>query len=72
MKYRLINGKELTTKDGVQIEKDVNNNKYTLAIPKANPTVHAGQITIKAANSIATVTHELTLNILGICCFLSL
>lgn len=62
---RLINGKELTTKDGVQIEKDVNSNKYTLVIPKANPTVHAGLITIKAANNIAVVTHEITLNILG-------
>ena len=68
---RLINGKELTTKDGVQFEKDVNNNKYTLAIPKANPTVHAGLITIKAANNIATVTHELTLSILGINHFLA-
>lgn len=56
----------MTTKDGVQIEKDVNNNKYTLVIPKANPTVHAGLITIKAANNIGTVTHDLTLNILGI------
>ena len=64
-KTRLINGKELTTKDGVQIEKDVNNNRYVLVIPKANPTVHAGQITIKAANNIGTVTHELTLHILG-------
>ena len=64
-KTRLINGKELTTKDGVQIEKDVNNNRYALVIPKANPTVHAGQITIKAANNIATATHELTLHILG-------
>jgi len=61
----LINGKELTTKDGVQIEKDVNSNKYALAIPKANPAVHAGQITIKASNNIGTATHELTLSILG-------
>lgn len=61
-----MNGKELTTKDGVQIEKDVNNNKYSLLIPKANPTVHAGLITIKATNNIGTVTHELKLDILGI------
>lgn len=65
-KPRLINGKELTTKDGVQIEKDVNNNRYTLVIPKANPTVHAGLITIKAGNAIGTVSHELALHILGI------
>lgn len=61
----MINGKELTTKDGVQIEKDANTNKYALVIPKANPTVHAGVITIKASNNIGTITHELTLNILG-------
>jgi hypothetical protein len=61
----LINGKELTTKDGVQIEKDVANNKYTLTIPKANPAVHAGVITIKASNPIGTITHDLNLNILG-------
>lgn len=65
MPKRLINGKELTTKDGVQIEKDVPNNKYTLAIPKANPTVHAGVITIKATNTIGTTIHELNLDILG-------
>lgn len=61
----LINGRELTTKDGVQIEKDVNNNRYALLIPKANPAVHAGQVTIKASNNIGTSTHELTLSILG-------
>lgn len=61
--HRLINGKELTAKDGVQIEKDVNNNKYVLTIPKANPAVHAGVVTIKATNSIGTVQHELNLNI---------
>ncbi len=61
----MINGKETTAKDAVQIEKDVNNNRYVLTIPKANPAVHAGQITIKASNSIATIQHELNLNILG-------
>jgi hypothetical protein len=49
----------------VQIEKDVNNNKYSLTIPKANPSVHAGAVVIKATNPIATITHELTLNIRG-------
>lgn len=55
----------MTTKDGVQLEKDVNNNKYTLVIPKANPTVHAGLITVKAANNIGAVTHDIKLDILG-------
>ncbi|MCA9334474.1 immunoglobulin domain-containing protein, partial [Candidatus Saccharibacteria bacterium] len=62
----LINGKELTVKDGVQIEKDVNNNKYTLTIPKANPAVHSGTITIKATNPIGSVQHELKLDILDV------
>lgn len=62
---RLINGKELTNKDGVQIEKDVNNNKYSLTIPKANPAVHSGTVTIKATNPIGSISHELSLNILG-------
>jgi len=32
--------KETTVKDAVQIEKDVNNNRYVLTIPKANPSIH--------------------------------
>ena len=60
-----INGKELTTKDGVQIEKDVNNNRYCLNIPKANPGVHMGVIIVKATNAIGSVEHEIKLNILG-------
>lgn len=62
----MLNGKELTNKDGVQIEKDVNNNKYSLIIPKVNPAVHSGIITIKASNTINTIQHEINLNILGI------
>ena len=62
---RIINGKELTNKDGVQIEKDVNNNKYTLNIPKANPAIHSGTLIIKASNIIGSIQHELALNILG-------
>lgn len=63
---RSINGKELTTKDGVQIEKDANNNKYSLNIPKLNPSLHAGIVTIKAVNVVGTVTHDININILGI------
>lgn len=59
----------MTNKDGVQIEKDVNNNKYSLIIPKANPSVHAGVLIIKATNTIGTATHELSLNILGKCIY---
>lgn len=63
---RLVNGKELNNKDGVQIEKDVNNNKYSLTIPKANPSVHAGTLAIKASNLIGSVQHDLNLTILGL------
>ena len=69
-KIRLINGKEVTNKDGVQIEKDVNSNKYSLTIPKANPAVHSGTISVKASNAIGTAQHDITLSILGIYSFL--
>ena len=61
----MLNGKELTNKDGVQIEKDLNNNKYTLTIPKVNPLVHTGVILIKASNIISSIQHEINLNVLG-------
>lgn len=61
----MLNGKELTNKDGVQIEKDANNNKYTLTIPKVNPLVHTGVILIKASNIISSIQHEINLNVLG-------
>lgn len=56
----------MTAKDGVQIEKDVNNNRYTLTIPKVNPSVHAGTLTIKASNAIGTVQHEMNINVLDL------
>ena len=55
----------MTNKDGVQIEKDVNNNKYTLLIPKVNPMIHAGTITIKASNIVNAIQHDINLNVLG-------
>ena len=60
-----INGRDLTVKDGVQIEKDIPNNKYSLTIPKTNPTLHSGIISIKATNAIGTSQHDISLNILG-------
>lgn len=62
----LINGKEVTNKDGVQIEKDPANNRYSLLIPKANPVSHHGVISVKATNPIGTAQHDVNLNILGI------
>jgi hypothetical protein len=55
----------LTAKDGVQIEKDINNNKYSLTIPKINSNIHAGTVTIVAKNSIGSAQHNLTLNVNG-------
>lgn len=55
----------MTVKDGVQIEKDVANNKYSLTIPKANPAVHSGVVTVKASNTIGTAQHDINLSILG-------
>ncbi len=61
----MINGKEVSNKDGVQIEKDVNNNRYCLIIPKVNPSIHAGTVTIKASNSIGSAQHDILLNVYG-------
>lgn len=50
----LLNGKELTTKDGVKIEKDTSKDKYTLIFPKVLAT-HVGSITVKATNEYGTI-----------------
>lgn len=62
---RLLNGKELTAKDGVQFEKDLATQRYALVIPKLNPAVHAGKISIKATNSVGSFHHELDVIIFG-------
>lgn len=50
----ILNEKELTTKDGVRIEKDASKDKYTLVIPKV-AAIHVGKITVKASNEYGTV-----------------
>jgi hypothetical protein len=60
-----MNGKEFTNKDGVQITKDISINSYSLTIPKLNPSIHDGIVTIKASNPISTIQHEIHLDILG-------
>jgi hypothetical protein len=30
----VLNGKEITSKDGIRVEKDVNKDKYSIVIPK--------------------------------------
>lgn len=60
----ICNGKELSSKD-VQVTKDLSTDTYSLTIPKVNPSVHSGTITIKASNVVGSVEHEILLNILG-------
>lgn len=55
----------MTTKDGVQFEKDVNANKYALIIPKLSSSTHSGVLIIKATNLIGSIQHELSINVLG-------
>jgi hypothetical protein len=60
----LINDKEVELKDEVTIEKDVKNDTYTMTIPKINPSIHAGMISIKATNIISTAQHDINLIVL--------
>lgn len=62
----ILNGKELSNKDGVLIEKDVPNKRYALTINKLNQNVHSGTLTVKASNSIGTVTHDISIKILDL------
>ena len=61
----ILNNKEVNSKDGVQIIKDVASDTYSLTIPKINPSVHAGTIIIKATNVVGTIQHEIRLDVLG-------
>ncbi len=61
-----MNGKEFSKKDDIQIEKDISNNNYSLTIPKLNPSVHSGQITIEAKNIVGSVKHDMKIDILGL------
>lgn len=59
----LLNGKELTAKDGVRIEKDAAKDKYTLVIPKIT-AAHVGTITVKATNEFGTIEKNVELDAL--------
>jgi hypothetical protein len=54
----------VTNKDGVQIEKDVNANKYSMTISKVNSSIHSGVVTIKATNPLGSVIHDCNLSVL--------
>lgn len=44
----------------------MNNNKYSLVIPKLNSSSHSGVLTIKATNPIGTAQHEMNINVLDL------
>lgn len=57
----LFNGKELTSRDGVRVEKDVNKDKYTLVIPKVTTF---GTVTVKATNEFGSIEKTCQLDVL--------
>ena len=59
----LFNGKEITSRDGVRLEKDVAKDKYTLVIPKVTPA-HVGSVTVKAANEFGSIEKSCQLEVL--------
>lgn len=59
----LFNGKELTNRDGVRMEKDLPKDKYTLVFPKVTP-LNIGTITAKATNEFGTVEKNCELDVL--------
>lgn len=59
----LFNGKELTARDGVRIEKDLNKDTYSLVIPKVALT-HVGTITAKATNEFGASERSCQLDVL--------
>ena len=61
----ICNGKELTARDGIQLNKDIATNTYTLIIPKLNPNSHNGTFTIKATNVVGTVHYDFDIIIQG-------
>jgi hypothetical protein len=58
-----LNGKELTPKDGVRIEKDLPNDKYILVIPKVALT-HIGTVSVKAVNDMGSSERSCQLDVL--------
>ena len=59
----LFNGKELTNRDGVRMEKDLGKDKYTLIYPKVSP-INIGTISVKATNEFGTVEKNCELDVL--------
>lgn len=59
----LFNGKELSNRDGVRMEKDLPKDKYTLVFPKVT-TANIGTITVKASNEFGTTEKNCELDVL--------
>lgn len=59
----LFNDKELTTREGIKYEKDINNNRYAFIIPKVNSS---GVIKLKATNEYGTVEKTCNLELLDL------
>ncbi len=62
---RLLNGRELSNKDGVQLEKEINNDRYSLKIPKLT-SAHTGVLSIKATNQLKSIENNLDIKVLGL------
>ena len=60
-----FNGKELTIKDGVKIEKDAAKDKYSLVIPKLADK-NVGTYTVKAINEFGSAERQCKLDILDL------
>ena len=58
----ILNEKEMSAKDGVRIEKDLNKDKYSLTIPKVLAN-HIGTYTVKAINEFGTNEKQCILNV---------
>lgn len=57
----LFNEKELTSRDGARVEKDVAKDKYSMVIPK---TTVPGTVTVKASNEFGSVEKTVKLDVL--------
>ena len=57
----LLNGKEVTSRDAVKLEKDAAKDKYTLVVPKASAAL---TITVKASNEYGSIEKAVQLDVL--------
>ena len=61
-----MDNKELTVKNGVKLEKDLNKNRFTLIIPKVNSSF-GKEIECEVKNEHGTVKRSVALILLGNC-----